>query len=174
MKRIGFDAVSAKNSRVLIIGTLPGEEALRLSQYYARKTNGFWWIMERLINAPFSMPYEERITRLRQNNLAVWDICKSANRTGSLDLNIEKESIILNDFNSFFKQHTHIDLICFNGRLSHQWYFQMIFPNLDRSFTDIQYKVLPSTSPAHAAMSKEEKLIHWHAVLKDYIEKQVC
>ena len=47
----GFPPVVNRESRVLVLGTLPGPESLRQRQYYAQSRNAFWRIMGALVGA---------------------------------------------------------------------------------------------------------------------------
>ncbi len=111
---VSFEAISREDARVLILGTLPGAESLRRQQYYAKKENSFWRIMGELIGAAPELPYEDRLDLLRARGVALWDVCASAERVGSLDSSIR--SPVANDFPSFFRAHQRIELICFNGQ----------------------------------------------------------
>jgi TDG/mug DNA glycosylase family protein len=70
-----------------------------------------------------------------------------------------------NDFNTFLSSHPYIELICFNGSKAQKLYNRCVLPKLAQTFASIKYELLPSTSPAHAAMPYEEKLLHWRSAL---------
>ena len=83
---------------------MPGAESLRQQQYYAYKHNAFWPIMCKLFNAKKDLNYKQRKQLLIDNNIALWDVLKSCYREGSLDSNIDHETIEPNDFKTFFKK----------------------------------------------------------------------
>jgi len=93
------------------------------------------------------------------------DVIARARRPGSLDSSIVHSSIRVNDFRRFFKTHPRIRLVCFNGAKAEALYKRLVFPALGSNYT-IRYKRLPSTSPAHAALSRRRKLARWRAVLR--------
>ena len=164
-----FPPVAAADARALILGTLPGAESLKRREYYAKKENSFWKIMGELAGAFPYLPYEDRLNRLRQNGIALWDVCASAHRAGSLDSNIQLSTVVPNDFGSFFKAHRHVELICFNGQPAERLFRRKVlavFPDLAR----LRRVVLPSTSPAHAGMRFERKLALWREALGDFAE----
>lgn len=165
----GFAAISRADARVLILGTLPGAVSWESSEYYAQKNNAFWAIMESVIGAPVASPYAERICRLTEKGIALWDVCGAANRAGSLDSEIAVPTIVLNDFATFFASHCHIQLLAFNGRKAAALYQDLVFPTLSSSTQRIRREVLPSTSPAHANIPFERKLGQWRAVLTSSI-----
>ncbi len=157
-----FDAVSAEDARVLILGTLPGAESLRRQQYYAKKENSFWNIMGALFGASPERPYEDRLRLLKQRGVALWDVCATAERVGSLDSNIKAP--VANDFPSFFRAHKRIELICFNGQPAEKLFRR----HASAGLPVIHQMVLPSTSPAHARMRFEEKLSRWREALNPF------
>jgi TDG/mug DNA glycosylase family protein len=161
MKR-GFPPVAREDARLLILGSLPGEESLRQQQYYAHKSNRFWWIMGELIGASAELPYEARLERLKDSRIALWDVCAAAIRPGSLDANILPVSVEANDFPAFLAAHPAVQLICFNGSAAAALFRRKV--TLGRKLPTRQ---LPSTSPAHASMRPEQKLAVWRAVLEE-------
>jgi len=170
MKCIGFPFVARANAQLLILGSLPGEESLRRQQYYAKAGNSFWKIMGMLVGASPEMIYEKRLRQLTNNGIALWDVCASAERIGSLDSKIQVSTIKENDFVSFFKTHKYIKLIAFNGQPAEKLFRQKVLPHLPPPLTLIPRVILPSTSPAHAAMRVQEKLFKWRAALAPFIK----
>jgi TDG/mug DNA glycosylase family protein len=163
----GFPAVATRESRVLVLGTLPGPESLRQQQYYAQPRNAFWRIMGDLFGAGPDEPYERRMKILKENRVALWDVCASANRKGALDAAIRPTSIVVNDFTQFFRTHRQVQLICCNGQKAAQLYRRKVQPTLPEKWRSLQPAVLPSTSPAYAAMSYAEKLKRWEIVRRE-------
>ncbi len=163
---LGFKPVASADSRVLILGTLPGPVSLATRQYYAQSRNSFWPIMGQLFGAAPELAYDERLQRLRQHRVAVWDVCRSAYREGALDAAIDPRSIVPNDLARFLRSHAAIRLICFNGITAGRLYRQLVLPGLTETLRDIRCETLPSTSPAYAAMRFEQKLARWRTVLR--------
>lgn len=166
-KCVGFDAVSSKDARLLILGTLPGAESLKQQQYYAKKQNSFWKIMGELVGARPDLPYADRKKLLTKNRIALWDVCRAAERKGSLDADIRSPTP--NDFGGFFKTHRKIELICFNGQTAAKLFHHMVDPDMPARISSLPRVILPSTSPAHAGMRFEEKLSRWRKVLGEFI-----
>ena len=161
---IGFAPVSDERARVLILGSLPGQRSLQLRQYYGQPRNAFWAIMGRLFNAGPELPYAERTQRLVDSKVALWDVCAAAHRPGSLDSSISRASVVTNAFADFLGEHRRIGLICFNGSTAAALYSRIVLPDLPEAFRAIPMAALPSTSPAHASMSLDEKLSRWSLV----------
>jgi len=152
-----FAPVARADARILILGSMPGAASLAAQQYYAHPRNQFWGILERLCGIGIDLPYDERLERLQQRGLALWDVLASCERRGSLDAAIERRTTIANDIPALLQR------ICCNGAIAHA--------ALRRSFgalTDaarIEILRLPSTSPANAGCTPARKLAAWRAAL---------
>lgn len=155
-----FPPVSAPDARILILGSMPGKASLQAGQYYAHPYNRFWPIMGELFDAGRELPYELRLQRLQANGVALWDVLKECFRASALDADIIEASIVPNDFAGFFAHHPGIRRICFNGAKAEQVFRRYVLPGLDE-MGEIELLRLPSTSPAHAAMSADQKLEQW-------------
>lgn len=163
----GFPPVSRADARVLILGSLPGQVSLARVQYYAQPRNAFWPIMGLLFGAAPELPYEERLARLTERGVALWDVCAQGRRPGSLDQKIDTASVVVNDIAGFLVTHPQTALVCLNGGKAGDLYRRMVAPTLAASAPPSV--TLPSTSPAHAAMSFDRKLEYWRAALAHMI-----
>ncbi len=162
-KSVGFEAAADDHAQVLILGSLPGQVSLQQGEYYANPLNAFWTIMGNICGASRDLPYPSRLRRFNACGIALWDVCASAQRPGSLDAKLS--NIETNDFGSFLARHPGIGLICFNGSTASRLYFRRVLPGLLPPYAAIRREVLPSTSPAHAAMPFQQKLSRWREVL---------
>ncbi len=168
MKSFSFDAVESPDARVLILGTLPGVKSLAAGEYYAHPRNSFWWIMGELVGASPDLPYADRLSRLRKSGIALWDVCRSAERSGSSDAEIRMETVEPNDFRAFLGHHPRIELICFNGQPAERLFRSKVLPSL-QNLRLIPHRVMDSTSPACARITREEKLARWRECLASFI-----
>ncbi len=107
--------------------------------------------------------YNRRAAMLANEGIAVWDVLHRSVRPGSLDADIDLATAEANAFPAFFDRHPGIRLVCFNGQKAAELYRRYVLPDLDR--TSLRYATLPSTSPAHAAMSFEAKLEAWRGII---------
>jgi double-stranded uracil-DNA glycosylase len=164
IKSISFAPIAKEDAYILILGSMPGIKSLQKQQYYAHPRNAFWPIMASLFNFELSLDYATRCQQLKYHKIAVWDTLKSCRRNGSLDQHIEPDSIIANDFNSFLKQHNQVQRIFFNGGKAEQVFKRYVMPTLNIK-QDLTFQRLPSTSPAHAAKSLDEKYQTWKTAL---------
>ncbi|MDB5888719.1 MAG: hypothetical protein JWM03_1591, partial [Rhodocyclales bacterium] len=139
--------------------------SLKAQQYYAHPQNLFWKIMGEALSFEAACPYAERIDRLLAANVAVWDVLKACVREGSLDANIDKTSVVPNDFTSFFANHALIERVCFNGRAAASLFMRYVQPHLP-CHANLRYIALPSTSPANASIPLAHKLRDWNAAIR--------
>lgn len=160
-----FPPIADSRATVLILGTMPSEASLAKQQYYAHQRNAFWPIMGALFGANPELDYELRKGILLQNRVALWDVLARCRRQGSADSDIVKDSILTNDFEAFFQTHTAIQRVFFNGSTSEALYKKYVFPLLPAEVAVLHYQRLPSTSPAYAGMTLQQKLDAWRVIL---------
>ncbi len=158
-----FVPVSDARAEVLILGSMPGRASLDAGRYYAHPRNVFWRILAELLGFDADDAYEERIRALMSARIALWDVLQSCVRKGSLDTRIEPDTEIANDFGTFFREHRRIRRVYFNGAKAESSFVRHVRD--DRYFASVSFARLPSTSPAHAAMSFESKLRAWRELL---------
>jgi len=161
----GLAPVLSGTARVLILGSMPGARSLADGRYYAHPRNAFWPIMTRFLAIPASAGYERRLAALCQARIALWDVIGRCTRYGSLDAKIDPASIEVNDFAALFETCPQITRILFNGRTAEASFRRHVQPALAARGTRIERITLPSTSPAHAAMSPEQKYQRWREAL---------
>ncbi|MEK7747915.1 MAG: DNA-deoxyinosine glycosylase [Nitrospirota bacterium] len=126
-----FDPIEDAKARVLILGSMPGKESLKRGQYYAHPRNLFWPILGELVGTKPALSYEERICVLQSAKIALWDVLALCTRPTSLDSDIEKDSLVCNDFASFFSRHKKITSVFFNGAKAQECYLRHGLPGLD-------------------------------------------
>ena len=163
-KLTGFPAVALPSARVLILGSMPGKRSLDEAQYYAHPRNAFWKIMEACFGVPSGADYDERCRRLAACDIALWDVIGCCEREGSLDSAIRPASLEPNEFGEFFNRHPAIGHVFFNGAKAEDVFKRLVLPAMGTRFTALEFHRLPSTSPAYAALSFEEKLKTWRKV----------
>lgn len=167
----GLEPVHDRSARVLVLGSMPGARSLDMQAYYAHPRNAFWPIMEALFGIPRELPYAQRLAGLREHRVALWDVIGQCRRRGSLDQKVEPASIVPNDFERLLADCPSISLVAFNGRLAEQSFERHVLPQLPSRFARIDRVRLPSTSPAHAAMSVERKRAAWVDALTPVVDR---
>ncbi|MBT8086160.1 MAG: DNA-deoxyinosine glycosylase [Woeseia sp.] len=158
----GFAAAASRDARVLVLGSLPGLRSIAAGEYYAHPRNAFWLIVEELFAIPRSAPYHVRIEKLNGAGIGLWDVLHASRRQGSLDAKIDAASAVANDLQGFLNDHPRIELLAFNGKVAAQLFDRHVSAGL--LATQLRRITLPSTSPAHAAMTVDEKLRHWRQI----------
>jgi len=161
----GFPPVEPKRARLLILGSLPSVESLRRQEYYAHPRNVFWPIMGELFGAGRDFPYAERLQRLSAPGVMLWDVLHAARRPGSLDSAIDPKQMEPNDFPALLKRHPELQKIAFNGAAAEKLFLRHVLNSCGGLLKGVDLVRLPSTSPAHAARTFEQKLAVWRAAL---------
>lgn len=166
----GFPPISGITSKILILGSMPSEESLRLQQYYANPRNAFWPMLMSLLGYKADQEYSVGVEILKRHRVAVWDTLKSCVREGSLDSSIVGSTIEANDFSHFFQDHPNIKTVFFNGRKSQQVYQKKVLPFIPGKYAELRYFLLPSSSPAMASLTREEKIDQWKLIIETLSE----
>lgn len=166
----GFPPVLPAVARVLILGSMPGAASLQEAQYYAHPRNSFWRLMGDLVDVGPALPYDQRLQRLRDRGIALWDVLHQCQRAGSLDADIEAGSRVSNDFTPLLASQPTLRRVLCNGGTAAQLFRRQVMPGLPADLRDhLQVLQLPSTSPAHAGMTYADKLARWRAALAPVI-----
>lgn len=153
----GFPPVVDANTRVLVLGSLPGEASLAVGQYYGNPRNAFWRLMEGVIDAPLA--YDARLATLLEHGVGLWDVIAEARREGSLDAAIRDPAA--NDLQALIETLPALRCVAFNGGTAAKLGARLIGERIPTI-------ALPSSSPAHAARSFGEKADVW-ARLKTFL-----
>lgn len=153
----GLAPILDANTRILILGSFPGAASLAAQQYYAHPRNLAWRLISALVDEDLAaLPYDERLPRLLAHGIGLWDVLGTCERQGSLDSAIRNPAA--NDFARLRQLCPLLHTVGFNGQASGQFAPQ---------FAAAGYRtvVLPSSSPAHAAMSFDDKLRAWQQLI---------
>ena len=155
----GLPPVIARHTRLLILGSFPGRASLLAQQYYGHPRNQFWRLLSALTGEDLAgLAYAQRVQRLLAHGIGVWDVLGACERVGSLDSNIRNTQA--NDFTLLRQRCPALVTVGFNGQTSGK--FAPLFASA--GFNTV---VLPSSSPAHAALSFDEKLAAWRQLRVD-------
>ncbi len=159
MKIVSFKPIINHTSQILILGTMPGIKSLEENEYYAHKRNAFWPIIYKLFDEQISENYEDKKKFILKNNIALWDTLKLCLREGSLDSQIKEEQA--NEIYQLLQDFPSVHSVIFNGKASEKFYLRYF-----EKQKSISYYALPSTSPANARKTFNEKLADWAIVTK--------
>jgi hypoxanthine-DNA glycosylase len=153
-----FDPVVDERTRLLVLGSLPGEKSLAVQQYYANRQNKFWLLMSDVLGvALVPLAYEARLQTLRAHGVGLWDVVAEAHRPGSLDSAIRNRDD--NDLPGLLARYPSIEALAFNGGTAAKLGMKVLGEQAAR------YRIfaLPSSSPAHT-LSYAAKLESWLAL----------
>ncbi len=160
-RRIGFDPVVDADTRLLILGSLPGDASLRAARYYAHPRNAFWRLLGGVLGEDLdTLAYEARLERLKARRIGLWDVIASAERSGSLDAAIRSPQAA--DLRGLVAGLPELRAVAFNGGLAARLGRRILEDQAGLVLLD-----LPSSSPAHAR-PLAEKAARW-AALSDFV-----
>jgi hypoxanthine-DNA glycosylase len=110
----GLPPIARPDVRLFILGSLPGDASLAARRYYAHPTNQFWRLLGQTIGEDLQpLPYEQRLERLAQRRIGLWDVIASASRRGSLDQAIRLAEH--NQIEHLLRDFPDLRAIAFNG-----------------------------------------------------------
>lgn len=140
----GLPPIVDVDTRLLILGSLPGDKSLEVSQYYAHPRNQFWDLVGSVIGVPLgTLDYPSRLAALKSRHIGLWDVVASACRKGSLDAAMR--NIEANRLGDFIATLPNLAAIAFNGKTAFAEGMRALPP-----LGDVALIALPSSSPAHA------------------------
>jgi len=155
MRKSAFPPVVSPDTRVLILGSLPGEASLAAQRYYAHPQNRFWHLAGAVIGRDDlpSLDYDARLAALLSAGVGLWDTVASALREGSLDSAIrEAEHAALAELAAGLPQ---LRAVGFNGGASARIGRKLL------AGSGLALVDLPSSSPTYAAMPFAQKRARW-------------
>jgi len=150
-----FEPIIDKSSKILILGTFPSIKSFENSFYYSHPRNQFFSLLADTFDEKRPNSIDEKISLLKEHNIALWDVVKGANRKNSLDSSLK--DIELNDIKSLLDKYPNIKLIAFTSKTA-----EKLFKKLNINFPTAY---LPSPSPAYAKMKYEDKLKVYKKIL---------
>lgn len=161
-RKSAFAPFVSANTRVLILGSLPGDASLSAQRYYAHPANRFWHLVGAAIGQEDlpALDYDARVAALATARIGLWDVIATAERKGSLDAAIRRaEPAALADLVGSLPA---LRAVAFNGATAARIGRRLLADAAPRLVD------LPSSSPAHAAMPFAEKLRRWR-ILEEFL-----
>lgn len=114
IRHASFAPHVAPDTRLLILGSLPGVRSLAERQYYAHPTNQFWRLLGEVVGQPLAdRPYDDRLAALREAKVGLWDVIRSAERHTSSDSLIRE--VEAHDLAALIANLPALRMIAFNG-----------------------------------------------------------
>jgi len=162
---IGFGAVARADATLLLLGSMPGRVSLEAAEYYAHPRNAFWWLAGELWGIDPAASYPQRLLALQEARVALWDVLQACERDGSLDSAIHARTERAQPLARFLGEHPGITMVACNGAKAEQAWRRHVLPQWPQKQARPRQVRLDSSSPAHAAKTREQKLVQWRAAL---------
>lgn len=156
-----FNPIIDNNSKILILGSMPGRKSLAMQQYYAHPQNRFWRLLAQLLEEDVPTNYEQKQALLLRHHIALWDTLAYCEREGSLDSDIKNEQP--NAIVQLVSEHEQLRAVFCNGgkaAAAFKKYFAKALP------ASIAVYYLHSTSPANARMRLDALAAEWQVILQ--------
>ena len=151
-----IDPVYDGDSEILILGSFPSVKSREDMFFYAHPKNRFWKVLEAVKDSPVPETTEEKKTFLIKNKIALWDVIKSCEVTGSSDSSIK--NVTPNNIQMILDK-ADIKKIFLNGKTAERYYKKYLSADIKT-----EALCLPSTSPANAACRLPELIEKWSAI----------
>ncbi len=148
--------IYTKDSKVLILGTMPSVKSREVGFYYGHPKNRFWWVLEKV----FEEKMEDKIEFLNRHSIALWDVLKECEINASSDASIK--NAIPNDLENFIKK-TNIQIIFTTGKSAYKYYLKFF-----KGKINLPVICLSSPSPANCRV-RDDELIEEYNILKKYL-----
>jgi double-stranded uracil-DNA glycosylase len=153
----GLPPIARADARLFVLGSLPGDASLAARQYYAHPSNQFWRLLGQVIGEALQpLGYEQRLARLAERSIGLWDVIASASRPGSLDQAIRDAEH--NRIEHLLHNFPDLRAIAFNGSAASAIGRRLIGEPSHLTLID-----LPSSSAANTR-SFSEKAAAWSAL----------
>ncbi len=151
-----FKPIFDKDSRILILGTMPSVKSRELNFYYSHPQNRFWRCLAAVLQQDVPQRWEEKIEFLLSNKIALWDVLRRCEISGSDDNSIK--DAVVNDIGTILCR-SRIEAIFANGLAAYRLYMRKCLPSTNREIIR-----LPSTSPANARYTFERLCAEWGVI----------
>lgn len=145
-----------RESKILILGTMPSVKSREVGFYYAHPKNRFWPLLELI----FEESIENKEEFLLKHHIALWDVLKTCSIKGSSDASIKNAKP--NNLANLLKE-SNIKAIFTTGHTAYQYYLKFFKDKIN-----LPVFCMPSTSPANCKIKMSE-LIEKYLIIKEYL-----
>lgn len=112
--KVGLPLIARSDARLFVLGSLPGDASLAASKYYAHPTNQFWRLLGGALGEELHLlAYDDRLRRLAERRVGLWDVIAAASRSGSLDQAIRAAQH--NEIAHLLRDFPELRAVAFNG-----------------------------------------------------------
>lgn len=154
-----------RESRVLLLGTMPSPKSREAGFYYGHPQNRMWPVLARVFGEETPMGTEARRDFLLRHHIAMWDVLASCTICGAEDSSIR--DAVPNEIGQLLDA-APIGAIYTTGKKAFALYRRYLLPETGREAV-----CLPSTSPANCRWQTMESLTEAYGVLKAQAERPV-
>ena len=166
--KFGLPPIARRDARLFVLGSLPGDASLAVRRYYAHPTNQFWRLLGSAIGEELQpLPYAERLRRLAQRRIGLWDVIASASRPGSFDHAIREAEH--NRIEHLLRDFPDLQAIAFNGSTASKAGRRLI----GSAAAGIALVDLPSSSAANTCPFAEKQLA-WSSLAEFVASAQIA
>ncbi len=157
-----FEPIFDKDSKILILGTMPSPKSREVGFYYSHPRNRFWQVLGKIFDEDVPKTTAEKKSFVLKHKIALWDVLKECDISGASDSSIK--NAVPNDI-GIILENSDIRAVFTSGSAAAKLYKKFIEPK-----TSISAISLPSTSPANAKIGLDE-LCDKYSVISEYINK---
>ena len=152
-----FPALYDRESRVLLLGSIPSPKSREMAFYYGHPQNRFWKVMATVLGESVPETIAQKKAMLKKHHVALWDVLDSCTIVGASDTSIEDP--VVNNIKELVKKSKVTRIFC-TGATAHKLYQKLCAKDVG-----IDAIKLPSTSPANCAVSLERLVEEYKKVL---------
>src|SRR3954454_21970128 len=160
--KAGLPPIARPDAQLFVLGSLPGDASLAAQRYYAHPTNQVWRLLGSALGEELQpLSYDERLKRLANRRVGLWDVIASAARRGSLDQAIREAEH--NRIERLIRDFPKLRAIAFNGSTSAAIGRKLI----SEAPPEVRLIDLPSSSAANTVPFAEKAAL-W-GVLSEFV-----
>ena len=152
-----FPALYDRDSRVLLLGSIPSPKSREQGFYYGHPQNRFWKVLAAVLGESVPETIPQKKAMLKKHHIALWDVLESCTIVGASDTSIE--DVVPNKISKLV-QATHVERIFCTGATAHK-----LFQKYCAQDAGMDAEKLPSTSPANCAVSFEKLVEAYRKIL---------
>lgn len=150
-----------KDSRILMLGTMPSPKSREAGFFYSHPRNRLWQILADIFKEPVPQNNKEKTELLLKHRIAMWDVLKSCIIKGAEDASIRMP--VANNLEEILSV-ADIRAIFTTGTAATKLYRRFCLPQ-----SGIEPIPLPSTSPANCRFFTYDELVQKYRIILNYL-----
>lgn len=165
--KMGLKPLVSNKTKILILGTAPGEVSLKENKYY-QSDELIWKIFSKVLGKEITRKYQKR--ELQETQIGLWDVAKKFKRNGSSDKKLQ--IIDFNNFKRLFQKYPAINFVVFGNKKARKVFHQKNGKLLENR--GIKECLLPSTSGVNTHLNPKKKIDCWVKCLSKFVNQKQC